>query len=77
MIKTNSPDTRREFERDLKAWESELEEYRALMPCESSVHRLKEVDIPSLETQIRAQDGLLPSLTEAAENVWHLTSFRL
>jgi hypothetical protein len=47
------------------------------MPCESSIHRLKEVDIPSLETQIRTQDGLLPSLAEAAENVWDLTSFRV
>lgn len=43
------------------------------MPCESSVHRLKDVDIPSLEKQIHDQDELLPSLTEAAEKVSHLT----
>jgi hypothetical protein len=42
------------------------------MDCESSVHRLKDVDIPSLEKQIYAQDELLPSLTEAAEKVSQL-----
>jgi DNA repair protein RAD50 len=47
------------------------------MPCESSVHHLKGVDIPSLEKQIFAQDELLPSLTEAAEKVLHLTYLRL
>jgi DNA repair protein RAD50 len=43
------------------------------MTCESSIHRLKEVDILSLEKQIHAQDELLPSLTEVAEKVLHLT----
>ncbi|KAN0123479.1 P-loop containing nucleoside triphosphate hydrolase protein [Russula decolorans] len=66
-IKVTSPAARREFENDLEYWESLLEGYRGLMPCESSVHRLKDVDIPSLEKQIHAQDESLPSLTEAAE----------
>jgi hypothetical protein len=56
----------------VKTWESELEGYRELMSCESSVHRLKEVDILSLEKQIHAQDELLPSLAEVAEKVLHL-----
>ena len=43
------------------------------MSCESSIHRLKEVDILSLEKQIHAQDELLPSLAEVAEKVSHLT----
>jgi len=47
------------------------------MSCESSVHHLKDVDIPSLEKQIHAQDELLPSLTEAAEKVSYLTYLRL
>jgi hypothetical protein len=55
------------------SWESHLERYRGLMSCESSFHRLKDVDIPSLEKQIHAQDELLPSFTEAAEKVSHLT----
>ncbi|KAH9986706.1 hypothetical protein BJV77DRAFT_52857 [Russula vinacea] len=66
-IKQTSPEARREFENDVKTWESELEGYRELMSCESSVHRLKEVDILSLEKQIHAQDELLPSLAEVAE----------
>jgi hypothetical protein len=41
------------------------------MPCESSIHRLKE-DILSLEKQIHEQDELLPSLAEFAEKVLHL-----
>jgi hypothetical protein len=68
-IKQTSPEARRLFENDRNDWEVTLKEYRELIPCESSIHRLKEVDIPSLETQIRAQDGLLPSLAEAAEKV--------
>jgi hypothetical protein len=40
------------------------------MSYESSIRRLKDVDIPSLETQIRAEGELLPPLTEAAEMVW-------
>jgi DNA repair protein RAD50 len=47
------------------------------MSCESSIHRLKDEDIPSLEEQIHAQDELLPPLTEAAEKVSHLTYLRL
>jgi DNA repair protein RAD50 len=43
------------------------------MSCESSIQRLKEVDISSLENQIHAQDELLPSLAEAAEKVWYST----
>jgi hypothetical protein len=39
------------------------------MSYESSICRLKEVDISSLETQIRTQDELLPPLAEAAEKV--------
>lgn len=42
------------------------------MTCESSVHSLKDVDIPSLEKQIHDQDELLPSLTEGAEKVSYL-----
>ena len=57
----------------METWESELKDYRMLMPCESSVQSLKEADIPSFENQIHAQDGLLPSLAEAAEKVWYLT----
>lgn len=71
-IQETSPEARLEFENDLKDWESNLEGYRELMPCESSIHRLKEIDILSLEKQIHAQDELLPSLTEAAEKVLHL-----
>jgi hypothetical protein len=56
----------------VKYWEKLLEGYRGLMSCESSVHRLKDVEIPSLEKQIHDQDELLPSLTEAAEKVSHL-----
>jgi len=73
-IKNISPESRRGFETDLKTWESALEDYRKLMSCESSVHRLREVDIPSLENQIHAQDGLLPSLARSAEKVWYLRS---
>ena len=47
------------------------------MPSESSVHSLKDVDIPSLEKQIHAQDELLPSLTQAAKKVSHSTHLRL
>lgn len=61
----------------MKYWESLLRDYRELISCESSVHRLKGEDIPSLEKQIHAQDELLPSLTEVAEKVSHLTYLRL
>jgi hypothetical protein len=53
----------------LKTWELALEGYRELMSYESSIRRLKEVDILSLQTQIRAEDELLPSLAETAEKV--------
>lgn len=68
-----SPEARIEFENDLEFYELALEGYRELISCESSIHRLKEVDIMSLEKQIHAQDELLPSLAEAAEKVSHLS----
>jgi hypothetical protein len=61
----------------LKTWESALEGYRELMSYESSIRRLKEVDISSLQTQIRTADELLPSLTETAEKVQHQSSSQL
>ncbi|KAI0304359.1 hypothetical protein B0F90DRAFT_1666864 [Multifurca ochricompacta] len=66
-IKQTSPEARLEFENDLKSWESALEGYRELMSYESSIRRLKEVDILSLEKQIHTQDQSLPSLAETAE----------
>ncbi|KAH9969662.1 P-loop containing nucleoside triphosphate hydrolase protein [Russula dissimulans] len=66
-IKQISPEARRMFQNDLRTWESALKDYRGLMSCESSVRRLKEVDISSLEKQIHDRDELLPSLAEAAE----------
>ena len=39
------------------------------MSNDSAVHRLKVVDIPSLEEQIHNQDKLLPSLAENSEKV--------
>lgn len=39
------------------------------MPCESTVNRLKAVDIPSLEGQIHDQNNLLPTLAESSEKV--------
>ena len=77
QIKQTSPEAQREFENDLKTWESALEGYRELMSYESSIRRLKEVDISSLETQIHAQDELLPSLAETAEKVKHQSSSKL
>ncbi|KAI9509211.1 P-loop containing nucleoside triphosphate hydrolase protein [Russula earlei] len=68
-IKQTSPGARLEYENDLKSWELVLEGYRELMSLESSVQRLKEVDISLLEKQIQAQDELLPSLAEVAEKV--------
>jgi len=69
MIKQTSPEARLLFENDLKTWESDLEDHRKLIPCESSIRRLREVDIPSLEKQIHALGESLPSLAEAAEKV--------
>lgn len=67
-----SPDSRRQYPEDIKAWESELNDYRGLMLHESSIRRLKDIDISSLEKQILAQDGLLPPLAETAEKVCSL-----
>ena len=67
-----SPESRRRYPKDIKTWESALNDYRGLMPYESSIRRLKDIDISSLEKQILAQDGLLPSLAETAEKVCYL-----
>lgn len=53
----------------MKIFETALEYYRGLMSNDSAVHRLKVVDIPSLEEQIHNQDKLLPSLAENSEKV--------
>jgi hypothetical protein len=69
MIKQTSPEARLVFQNDLETWESTLKEHRELIPCESSIHRLREVDIPSIEKQIHALDESLPSLAKVAEKV--------
>ena len=57
----------------MEGWESVLEEFRGLLSDEGAVHRLKAVDIPSLEEQIRDQDKSLPSLAENSEKVLPIT----
>jgi hypothetical protein len=69
MIKQTSPEARVLFKTDLKTWEDNLEGFRMLIPYESSIRRLREIDIPSLEKQIHALGESLPSLAEAAEKV--------
>ncbi|KAN0125486.1 P-loop containing nucleoside triphosphate hydrolase protein [Lactarius tabidus] len=66
-IKQTDPKTRSKFENDLKDWEIVLEDYRRLMSDDSAIHRLKAMDIPSLEEQIHDQDKLLPSLVQNSE----------
>ena len=61
--------TRSKFEEDLKDWETVLEDCRGLTSDDSAIHRLKSVDIPSLEEQIHDQDNLLPSLVQTSEKV--------
>lgn len=56
-------------------WEKELNRLQALKPVEASRNRLRDVELPALEQQIKEQDALVPVMSGEAEEARHLFIF--
>lgn len=68
-LKKSSEESIKESLQELADWESELKRLQTLAPIAAERDRLKNVEIPSLETQIREKEGELPEATKSAEDV--------
>jgi DNA repair protein RAD50 len=67
QIKSHSPEAIEEKEADLERWEEEFEKLQGLMPVHATKERIRTVELPALEKQIKALETDLPSISEKAE----------
>jgi DNA repair protein RAD50 len=68
-MKRSSPQSIAENTDEMKEWEEELERLQKLVPTQASRDRLKGVELPALEKQIKEQEDTIPSFGEKAEKV--------
>lgn len=67
QIKNHSPEAVEAQKAEVAQWESEVKDLRALMPVFTTKERIRTVELPALERQIKALDEDLPSNSEKAE----------
>lgn len=67
QIKNHSPEAMEAQKAEIAVWESEVKDLRALMPVFTTKERIRTVELPALERQIKALDEDLPSNSEKAE----------
>ncbi|KAG0697633.1 P-loop containing nucleoside triphosphate hydrolase protein [Suillus ampliporus] len=67
QIKNNSPEAIEAQKADIQQWENELTKLHGLMPVFATKERIRTVELPALEKQIKALDADLPSNSEQAE----------
>lgn len=67
QIKNHSPEAVKAQKAEVEVWENELKDLRALMPVFTTKERIRTVELPALERQIKALDQDLPSNSEKAE----------
>jgi DNA repair protein RAD50 len=68
-MKRSSPQSIAENTEEMKEWEDELKRLQTLIPTQASRDRLKNTELPALEKQIKEQEGVIPSISEKAEEV--------
>ncbi|KAG2126539.1 P-loop containing nucleoside triphosphate hydrolase protein [Suillus clintonianus] len=67
QIKSHSPEAVEAQKAEIEQWESELKGLRDLMPVFTTKERIRTVELPALDKQIKALDEDLPSNVERAE----------
>lgn len=78
QIKNHSPEAMEIQKAEVAQWESEVKDLRALMPVFTTKERIRTVELPALESQIKALDEDLPSNSEKAEQArYFVTSWNL
>jgi DNA repair protein RAD50 len=67
QIKNHSPEAVEAQKAEVAEWEDEVKRLRDLMPVFTTKERIRTVELPALERQIKALDEDLPSISEKAE----------
>lgn len=75
QIKNHSPEAVEAQKAEVAQWESEVKDLRALMPVFTTKERIRTVELPALERQIKALDEDLPSNSEKAEQARYPCNF--
>jgi DNA repair protein RAD50 len=68
-MKKSSPQSIAENTEEMKEWEDELDRLQRLVPAQASRDRLKDLELPAFERQIKEQEGAMPPISEKAEEV--------
>ncbi|KAG1899589.1 uncharacterized protein F5891DRAFT_1189393 [Suillus fuscotomentosus] len=75
QIKNHSPEAVEAQKAEVTQWENELKDLRALMPVFTTKERIRTLELPALERQIKALDEYLPSNSEKAEQARYPCEF--
>jgi hypothetical protein len=68
-MRNSSPEVKEANRLELEEWETELARLQALLPVEASRDRVKTVELPALERQMKEIEESIPAISEKAEEV--------
>lgn len=69
QMRKTSPETIAANKDEMAEWVVELDRLQALTPVEAARTRLRDVELPTLEKQIREQEAAIPAISAKAEEV--------
>jgi DNA repair protein RAD50 len=77
-MKKTTPEAVQNNKNEMLEWSTELARLQSFIPMEASKARLKDIEIPALEQQIKTQEAAIPDISTAAEEVCYiLQTFRI
>lgn len=75
LMKKASPEAIASNKAEMEEWEAEFERLQALRPVQATRDRIKGMDLPALEAQIKEQEASYPEISDEAEKVTNMLSF--
>ncbi|KAF9463040.1 hypothetical protein BDZ94DRAFT_1362864 [Collybia nuda] len=67
LMKKASPDAIANNKAEMEEWEAELERLQSLRPVQATRDRIRDTDLPALESQIKEQETSYPEISDEAE----------
>lgn len=75
LMKKASPEAIASNKAEMEEWEAEFERLQALRPVQATRDRIKGMDLPALEAQIKEQEASYPETSDEAEKVADILFF--
>lgn len=75
LMKKASPEAIAANKDEMEEWEAELERLQNLRPVQATRDKIKAIDLPTLEAQIKEEAASYPGISAHAEGVTKLLFF--